>query len=107
MSEDARGRSLPQADALFNIYNRTSQGRELGVGQAIFGNTNPQNDSLPDFKGGKLLRQGLAGALPGQAGKDGYYVQMPDGREVQLGAGLSENELKLIRRNIETGSWKD
>lgn len=107
MSEDARGRALPQADALFNIYNRTRSGRELGLGQAVFGNTNPPSDSLPDFKGGKLLRQGLAGALPGQAGKDGYYVRMPDGREVQLGAGLSENELKLIRRNIETGSWKD
>lgn len=107
MSEDARGRALPHADALFNIYNRTRSGRELGLGQAVFGNTNPQNDSLPDFKGGKLLQQGLAGALPGQAGKDGYYVRMPNGREVQLGAGLSENELKLIRRNIETGSWKD
>ncbi len=107
MSEDARGRALPQADALFNIYDRTRSGRELGLGQAVFGNTNPPNDSLPDFKGGKLLRQGLAGALPGQAGKGGYYVRMPDGREVQLGAGLSENELKLIRRNIETGSWKD
>ena len=107
MSEDARGKALPQADALFNIYNRTRSGRELGLGQAVFGNTNPQNDNLPNFKGGKLLRQGLAGVLPGQAGKDGYYVRMPDGREVQLGAGLSENELKLIRRNIETGGWKD
>lgn len=107
MSEDARGKSLPHADALFNLYNRTRQGRELGLGQAVFGNSNPPADSMPDFKGGRLKRQGLTGVLPGQAGKDGYFIEMPDGREISLGRGLSETELGLLRRNMQTGTWKD
>ena len=110
MSEDARGKAMPQADALFNIYNRTRQGREVGLagaGQAVLGNTNPGADSMPDFKGGTIKRQWLQGALPGQAGVNGYYVEMPDGRTAQLGQNLSENELKLIRRNTQTGTWKD
>lgn len=107
MSENDRGKAFPQADALFSIYNRAAQGRELGLGQMVFGNTNPQLDTMPNFKGGTLKRQGLSGALPGQAGLNGYFVEMPDGREVELGQNLSQNELDLIRRNINTGKWTD
>lgn len=107
MGEDARGKALPQADALFKIYQRTAGNKELGLGQAVFGNKNPRRDAMPNFKGGVLKRSGLAGALPGGAGVNGYFIEMPDGREVALGQNLSENELALLRRNIETGSWKD
>ena len=89
------------------IFNRTRQGRELGLGQAVLGNTNAPLNSMPDFKGGILKRQGLSGAFPGQAGVDGYYVEMPDGREIHLGQRLSSNELALIKKNITTGNWKD
>lgn len=107
MGEDARGKAYPYADALMGIYNRASQGRELGLGQTVFGNTNAPLNSMPDFKGGKLKRQGLSGAFPGQAGVGGYYVEMDDGREVYLGQQLSQNELALIEKNIATGKWKD
>ena len=105
MSESARKKHTGTAEALHSIYGRSREGRELGLGQAVFGNANPQLDSMPEFKGGKLKRQGLTGMLPGQAGRNGYYVEMPDGREINLGQGLAENELNLIRRNTASGKW--
>lgn len=105
MDEQARKQHTPLAEALLGIYRRTHQGRELGLGQAIFGNSNPRLNAMPDLKGGQLKRSGLTGALPGGAGIDGYYIEMPDGRQIALGTGLTSNELKLIRNHLATGAW--
>lgn len=105
MSEQARKEHSGDASAIANIFNRTRGQSELGVGQAIFGNTNPELDSMPNFQGGKLKRSGLLGGLPGGAGVDGYYMEMPDGREIALGKGLSERELQMLRHNAATGQW--
>lgn len=105
MSEQARKQHSGEADTLFSVYNRLRAQKELGLGQQIFGNRNPGLDALPNLKGGKLRRHGLAGALPGQAGAYGYFVDMPDGRELNLGQGLSANELNLIQNHLATGEW--
>lgn len=105
MGEQARKQNAGDATAIANIFNRSRAQGELGLGQAIFGNDNPELDSMPNFKGGTLKRSGLTGGLPGGAGISGYYVQMPDGREVALGKDLSERELAMIRHNTATGGW--
>ena len=105
MGEEARKKADPMADALFNIYSRTRAGKTNGI--KLFAADKPELDSLPNFKGGKLKRAGVLGALPGQGGMDNYYVSMPDGSEVQLGADLAQNEIDMIRANTQTGKWTD
>lgn len=105
MGEQARKQRSGEFDALFDVYKRLREQKEMGLGQAIFGNHNPGLEKLPDLKGGKLQRQWLEGVLPGQAGAHGYYVEMPDGRQLKLGQGLSAGAIKAIEHNLATGEW--
>lgn len=104
MSEQARKEHSGDASAIANIFNRTRGQSELGVGQAIFGNTNPELDSMPNFQGGQLKRSGLLGGVPGGAGVNGWYMDMGD-RQIALGQDLSERELEMLRHNTATGQW--
>ena len=96
MSAAARAKHSGEAEVLMSLYNRTKGGDKNGVFEALFGNDGPQRDSLPDFSGGELRQEGLAGALLGGAGAQGYYWRQPNGQELQLGKDLTENEINLL-----------
>ncbi|MBS0453942.1 MAG: hypothetical protein JSS14_21790 [Proteobacteria bacterium] len=106
MSEAEREKAMPHAQALAGIFGKVADGRQMGFAKLDPTNPRaPEMTSLPDFKGGKLVRQGLVGgALTPGGSVNGFFVRDAKGVEHPLG-DLSDKQQELIERNIKTGKW--
>lgn len=105
MKESDRNALLPEAHALQSIFNRTYDQKQMGLDKLNpFERRGAERDSMPDFKGGVLKRQGLAGAITPGGAVGGYYIEH-NGRDIPLGENLSERELEIIRHHLATGKW--
>lgn len=104
--ETSRQKNAPKVEALAGIFQKTFSNPQMGVDKLNpFNPRDAQSDSLPNFKGGTLKRQGIGGAFTPGSGVRDYYVEMPDGRSIPLGQ-LTASQKALIEKNTSTGDWK-
>lgn len=105
MSPEGRSKNLPEMKAIASIYDRIAANPQMG-----FDKINPLEpkgpglDAMPNWKGAKLVRQGLAGAATPGSSVSGYYISH-NGRDIPLGTNLSERELDILDHVTKTGNW--
>lgn len=105
MNSQEREAALPAMKALADIYGKTAQGNQMGV--AKWNPFDPKAsplDSMPNFKGGQLIRASTGALVTPGVSMGDYYVKRADGTQVPLGK-ISEKQLELINQNIKTGKW--
>jgi hypothetical protein len=106
MSTEGRSKNLPEMQMLAKIYGRAAGNPQMGWAKLNpLDPKGPAADSMPNWKGGKLIRQGLAGMATPGGSPNGYYIDH-NGRETPLGSDLSDRELEVIKHHLTTGSWR-
>lgn len=105
MSEEAQAQHIPRAQALMGIWDAARNQNTEGFGSLFsgIGGKPPQLDTMPNFQGGELRRNGLAGTVIPGASSGSYYINK-GGKDYSLG-DLSQDQINLINNHIRTGKW--
>lgn len=104
MSESARKNVKPDAQALAGIYRKLRNNPEMGWDKVNpFNTKGAARDSMPNFKGGKLVQNGVAGIFTPGSGLGEWYIEK-DGKRLPLG-NLSEREIEILEHQTKTGEW--
>ncbi len=106
MSPDGRSKHLPEAQMISKLYDRFATNPQMGADKwNPMKPKGPGMDTMPNWQGGKLTRQGLGGALTPGGGVNNYYVTH-NGVDTPLGSDLSDQELAILDHHLKTGNWR-
>ena len=105
LTGEALSKNLSEMKALAKVFGRAYQNPQQGVAKLNpFDPKAPALDSLPDWKGGKLVKDGVTGLVTPGSGMGNYYIEV-NGVKTPLGKDLSEREIEIINHVTKTGDW--
>ncbi len=108
LTGEALSKNLPEMKALAKIFGRASQNPQMGIDKVNpLESRAPEMDELPDWKGGKLVKEGLMGAVTPGSSVGNWYIEDKNGTKTPLGKDLSAREIEIIRHHVKTGRWLD